>query len=96
MKDRIEIRYNTTVSLIRQDSSIVHIELSDGTIIDVGLLVGADGIHPKVRGLIFGKSGQFMQYMGYSTTAFTFPRSSTYQQVHSFDSLAESKRQITL
>ena len=96
VKDRIQIRYSTTVTSIQQDNSMVHVVLSDETTLDVDLLVGADGIHSKVRSMAFGESDQFIRYMGYNTAAFTFPRTSTYKSVYSFDSLAEPKRQVTL
>lgn len=96
VKDRIQIRYRTTVTSIQQDHSMVHVELSDETTLDVNLLVGADGIHSKVRRMTFEESDTFIRYMGYQTAAFTFPHTSNFESVYAFDSLAEPKRQVTL
>ncbi|WP_028782247.1 FAD-dependent monooxygenase [Thalassobacillus devorans] len=96
VKDRIQIRYRTTVTSIKQDNSMVHVELSDETTVDVNLLVGADGIRSKVRSMAFGEPDQFIRFMGYNTAAFTFPRTSAFKSVYSFDNLAKPKRQVTL
>lgn len=47
------IRLSTTVSAIEQGSGAVEVELSDGTQEQYDLVVGADGLHSKVRELVF-------------------------------------------
>lgn len=34
------------------------------------LVIGADGLHSKLRGLVFGAQGQFEYYLGYTVAAF--------------------------
>ncbi|MET7865007.1 FAD-dependent oxidoreductase [Micromonospora taraxaci] len=49
VRDRVEIRFGTTVSTIDSTDDRVRISLSDGTTEDVDLLVGADGVHSATR-----------------------------------------------
>lgn len=63
-----EFRYGTTVSSI-EDGRVV---LSDGSVEDVDLVVGADGVHSRVRELVFGPSTQFVRYLGHHTASFSF------------------------
>jgi naringenin degradation protein FdeE len=47
------IRLNTTVSAIEQHNDGATVTLSDGSRADYDLVVGADGLHSKVRELVF-------------------------------------------
>ncbi|MEU7675218.1 FAD-dependent oxidoreductase [Micromonospora taraxaci] len=49
VRDRVEIRFGTTVSTIDSTDDRVRISLSDGTTEDADLLVGADGVHSATR-----------------------------------------------
>ncbi|MEV6239084.1 FAD-dependent oxidoreductase [Lentzea sp. NPDC051838] len=55
---RSPIRYGATVSASDFD--------------DFDLVVGADGVHSRVRELVFGPSSQFVRYLGHHTAAFSF------------------------
>ncbi|MFJ9119194.1 FAD-dependent monooxygenase [Streptomyces sp. NPDC102394] len=50
----------------------VRVTLTDGSVIDADLLVGADGLHSTVRAMVFGEERRFVRYLGYHTAAFTF------------------------
>ncbi|MFC3890252.1 FAD-dependent oxidoreductase [Lentzea rhizosphaerae] len=62
------IRYGTTVSEI-DDGAVT---FSDGSRESFDLVVGADGVHSRVRELVFGPSSQFVRYLGHHTAAFSF------------------------
>ncbi|MCP2241402.1 FAD-dependent oxidoreductase [Lentzea aerocolonigenes] len=64
---RASIRYGTTVSAI--DDGVV--TFSDGSVDAFDLVVGADGVHSRVRELVFGPSAQFVRYLGHHTAAFS-------------------------
>lgn len=62
VRSAVEIRFGTTVTEISQDESRndngVLVSLSDGTTECADLLVGADGLHSRVRELVFGADFQ--------------------------------------
>jgi 2-polyprenyl-6-methoxyphenol hydroxylase-like FAD-dependent oxidoreductase len=49
------VRLGLTISLVKQTSRAVEVEFADGTRGIYDFVVGADGIHSKVRELVFGK-----------------------------------------
>ncbi|MFS8096636.1 FAD-dependent oxidoreductase [Lentzea alba] len=62
---RAPIRYGTTVSVIDDG----RVTFSDGSVEDFDLVVGADGVHSRVRELVFGSS--FVRYLGHHVAAFS-------------------------
>jgi 2-polyprenyl-6-methoxyphenol hydroxylase-like FAD-dependent oxidoreductase len=70
--DRVPVRYGTTVDAISPDASGVDVTLSDGGVERADLLVGADGIHSRVRELQFGPEVPFLRYLGYHTASYVF------------------------
>ena len=55
VRARTDIRFGTEIAEVRSSSSGIEVRLSDGRVEQGDLLVGADGIHSHVRGLVFGK-----------------------------------------
>ncbi len=55
VRDHTDIRFGTQIAEVCPTASAVEIRLSDGRSEQVDLLVGADGIHSHVRGLVFGE-----------------------------------------
>ncbi|MET9227634.1 FAD-dependent oxidoreductase [Lentzea sp. NPDC003310] len=66
---RAPIRYGTTVSAGSEDGRVA---FSDGSTGEFDLVVGADGVHSRVRELVFGPSSSFVRYLGHHTAAFSF------------------------
>ncbi|WP_329792686.1 FAD-dependent oxidoreductase [Lentzea sp. DG1S-22] len=62
---RSPIRYGTTVSSV-DDGQVT---FSDGSCASFGLVVGADGVHSRVRELVFGPSP--VRYLGHHAAAFS-------------------------
>ncbi|MEG3636955.1 FAD-dependent oxidoreductase [Micromonospora palythoicola] len=54
VRDRVEMRFGTTVDRVDQDADRVVVTLSDGTTEEADLLVGADGVHSTTRTTLFG------------------------------------------
>ena len=69
--DGIETRFGTEVTGIEDRGDRAEVSLSDGTREPFDIVVGADGLHSKVRDLIFGPQAQFERRLGFHVAAFT-------------------------
>ena len=66
----VEFRFDTTITAVCQSADAVTVTFADGKQESFDLLVGADGIHSSVRGLVFGSEAEFADYLGYYVAAF--------------------------
>lgn len=67
----IEFIFGDTISKIEQNEQQVTVTFKSGITRNFDLVVGADGLHSKVRNLVFGSETQFEKYYGYYTSSFT-------------------------
>jgi 2-polyprenyl-6-methoxyphenol hydroxylase-like FAD-dependent oxidoreductase len=78
LPDSVELSYSTTISSIHDSSAAtvsggkVDVELSDGRRLTADLLIGADGIHSDVRGMVFGPESDFFKFLGFHVGAYSF------------------------
>ena len=72
-KDSAEYRFNTRISALSQDDDGVDVTLADGTKLRADLVVGADGPHSAVRGMVFGPEDEFVKPLGGYNAWFTAP-----------------------
>lgn len=73
VRDNVEFRFNTTVSAVEQFADSVSVTLSDGTTESFDLLIGADGVHSRVRELVFGLEQDYAHFMGYHFALYPLP-----------------------
>ena len=73
--DNVPIMFGTTVKFLTFEESRVYAELSDGTSAYFDLVIGADGVHSRVRELVFGEERRFERRLGYHTAAFILDQS---------------------
>lgn len=71
----IETIFGHSVAQIEQPDNAqsgrpVHITFESGAKRDFDLVVGADGLHSRVRELVFGPESNFEKYLGYKVAAF--------------------------
>ena len=70
--DRVPVRYATTIDAVDAAAGTVAATLSDGSVEHADLLVGADGIHSRIRSLVFGPEQPLLRYLGYHTASYVF------------------------
>ncbi|MEO8084039.1 MAG: FAD-binding domain, partial [Ardenticatenales bacterium] len=70
IEDRVETIFGDSIAGIEDDGSRVHLRFDHAAARDVDLVVGADGLHSRVRDLVFGADAAFEVTMGYHVAAF--------------------------
>ena len=70
VEDKIETIFGTRVDRIEQKEGGVSVTFENGTGRDFDLVVGADGLHSRVRELVFGAANRYEKYLGYGVAAF--------------------------
>lgn len=73
VEDRVEMRYGDSIAAIDQRDDGIDLRLASGAKMRADLLIGADGLHSKVRELVFGEEKQFERDLGYRVAAFNAP-----------------------
>lgn len=66
----VPIRFGTSIETISQEPDCVNVRFTNGEESVFSLIIGADGIHSRVRELVFGPYAQFAKYLGYYVAAF--------------------------
>lgn len=67
---RTSIRFGTTADAVEERPESVRVTLSDGTTQTADLLIGADGLHSRIRRHCFGPEEAFLRDLGYQTAAY--------------------------
>jgi 2-polyprenyl-6-methoxyphenol hydroxylase-like FAD-dependent oxidoreductase len=67
---RVETVFGDTVAAVDDDGGAVHVRFESGTRRDFDLVVGADGLHSRVRELAFGAQERFERYLGIVVAVF--------------------------
>jgi 2-polyprenyl-6-methoxyphenol hydroxylase-like FAD-dependent oxidoreductase len=70
-KDEVEYCFGDSIQALSQDEAGVDVTFERGDSRRFDLVVGADGLHSKVRTLVFGDEAQFECYCGYHFGVFT-------------------------
>jgi 2-polyprenyl-6-methoxyphenol hydroxylase-like FAD-dependent oxidoreductase len=65
-----ELVLDDTVQTLVDDGDRVRVGFASGRVGDFDLVVGADGLHSRVRRLVFGPDEQFERYLGIVVSAF--------------------------
>ncbi|TQE20170.1 FAD-dependent oxidoreductase [Streptomyces ipomoeae] len=72
-QDRAEYLFGDSISAVEQDADGVNVTFESGPSRRFDLLVGADGLHSRVRSLAFGSEERFVKPLGIYTAIFSLP-----------------------
>lgn len=72
LSGNVDLRFAASLCAVHHTAGGVQVTLRDGGTLQADLLVGADGIHSTVRGLVFGEERRYLRYLGFHTAAFVF------------------------
>ncbi len=67
---KVEVVFADSIASVAQDETGVCVEFDRAPARKFDLVIGADGLHSRVRGLIFGDQKRFEKYLGYQVAAF--------------------------
>lgn len=67
---KVETIYGTTIRALEEDDRGMRVELTNGSTRHFDLVIGADGLHSRVRELVFGPELSFEKYLGYCAASF--------------------------
>jgi 2-polyprenyl-6-methoxyphenol hydroxylase-like FAD-dependent oxidoreductase len=94
--DEAPVRFGTTVTSFTVRGNRVSAQLSSGSLEDYDLLVGADGVHSRMRSLAFGP-GPFVHELGYHTAAYLFEDPALHEEVgRTFATLSVPGKQVAV
>ena len=71
VKDKVDIRFSTTIIKIEQNEESVEVTLNNGETEKYDLVIGADGFRSNTRRLIFGPDEDYELFLNYYTAAYT-------------------------
>lgn len=80
--ERVDLRYGLSIEALHDSTDGAHATLTDGSEVAADLVVGADGVHSRVRSLVFGPDPSDLRYLGMHTAAFVFADPVLFQRVH--------------
>jgi 2-polyprenyl-6-methoxyphenol hydroxylase-like FAD-dependent oxidoreductase len=72
--DGVAIRFGCEIADLRDEGDGVHASLTDGSEDAFALAFGADGVHSRVRALVFGDEQLFARFLGGYVAAFHLDR----------------------
>lgn len=70
IEGRVETFFGDSIGAIEPRADGVGVRLASGRALDGDLVIGADGLHSRVRALCFGPESRFEHYTGYAVAAF--------------------------
>lgn len=80
-KDAAEYRFADSISSLTPVAGGVRAQFERSAPRTFDLVVAADGLHSRVRGLVFGPERRYLRYLGYYAASFTIPDDQSHADV---------------
>lgn len=77
----VRLRYGAGPERIEDGPDGVTVTLTDGSTLTADLVVGADGVHSRVRELAFGPERDYLRHLGFHTAAYSFDDPAVHARV---------------
>lgn len=91
---KVETIFGDSIATIDEDASGIRVGFDRGPDRNFDVMVGADGLHSRVRELRFGREEQFELYLGYKASAFEISGYRPRDEL-TYISYAEPGRQVS-
>ena len=72
LPSNVEVRYDSEVAMFHDTRTRVDLTLGRGERLEADLLVGADGLHSRLRRQFFSGEGDALKFLGFHTAAYVF------------------------
>ncbi len=93
----VQLRFNCAVTQVRAPVGAVEVHLSTGETLRSDVLIGADGIHSRIRDLVFGDGASWFRFLGFHTAAFVIDAPDLNQELkHELHLVSVPGRQVGL
>ena len=66
----VELHFGRRVTQVRAPVGAIEVQLSTGEVERADVLIGADGVHSRIRDLVFGDGASWFRFLGFHTAAF--------------------------
>lgn len=73
IEGRVETIFGDSVDRIEQSGEAIEVAFTSGRRRAFDLVIGADGLHSRIRQIVFGEECRFEKYLGYKAAAFDVP-----------------------
>jgi 2-polyprenyl-6-methoxyphenol hydroxylase-like FAD-dependent oxidoreductase len=70
IEEDVEVIFDDSVDCLEQTEPCLRVRFKRSGVRDFDLIVGADGLHSRIRKLVFGPQSGFEKYLGYKVAAF--------------------------
>lgn len=72
-RDTVEYRFGDRIDAVRQDADGVDVALASGRRERYDLVIGAEGLHSRLRRQVFGPDEEFVRHLGLALAFYTVP-----------------------
>lgn len=94
VENKIETVFNDSIAAIHDGADGVDVQFEHGHARRFDLIVGCDGLHSRVRQIIWGSEKEFERYLGYYCASF-ITTNYPHRDERAYTSYAEPGRQIS-